>query len=137
MDPRSTALVQSTTRTLVVEGDGHVRSVLTWLLEHDPRFVVAASLASGDSAVAFHHPLDAALVDLAVPGLDALSTTRLMRDRYPSLKILVMAGADVPYLRAAVLDAGADGLATRALGAAAIVDTLAALRSLSTAPPAA
>lgn len=95
-------------RTLIAQGDAQTRAVLTWLLKDDARFDVAASVDTGERAVSWVQPLDAALIDIALPGLDALQTVRTLRDRYPDITIVVVGEVDVPYLRAAALDAGAD-----------------------------
>jgi DNA-binding NarL/FixJ family response regulator len=115
------------TRTLIAEGDAHTRAVLTWLLEHDGRFEVVATPDCGESALAWDGPLDAALVDIALPGLDALQTVRALRNRYPRIAIVVVAGVDVPYLRAAAAEAGADGYVNRTADAPHLLDLLASL----------
>lgn len=115
-------------RTLIAEGDAPTRAVLTWLLEHDGRFDVVATVESGEGALAYDGPLDAALVDIALPGLDALQTVRALRDRYPRMAIVVAAGVDVPYLRAAAAEAGADGYVNRAADAPRLLDILASVR---------
>ena len=53
-------------RTLIVEGDEQVRSLLSWLLADDPRFQLVGSVGTGDEAARWDSPLDAA-VDLAIP----------------------------------------------------------------------
>jgi len=114
-------------RTLVADGDPLVRSVLGWLLTEDPRFELAGSVGTGDEAAAWGGPLDAALVDLAVPGLDALETVRVLRRRHRAITILVVADVDVLYFRSAAADAGADGYANRTTDASTLVDHLADL----------
>jgi DNA-binding NarL/FixJ family response regulator len=75
--------------------------------------------------VAWEQPLDVALVDIALPGLDALRTVRKLRDRHPAARILVVAGVDAPYLRAAVAEAGANGYVNRGVDTERLADILA------------
>ena len=100
-------------RTLVAGGEVQVRRILTWLLEQDPRFEVVGSVATGDDAAGWPAPIDAAMVDLTVPGLDAFQAVRALRERHPGIKVLIVATVDGPYFRAAALAAGADGYADR------------------------
>lgn len=100
-------------RTLIAHGEPRVRRVLTWLLEEDPRFVVVASVATGDEAAGWSGPLDAALVDLTVPGHDAFETVRALRERHPGITVLIVATVDGPYFRAAAREAGAAGYLDR------------------------
>ena len=96
-------------RALVASGDPRVRQIVTWLLEQDPRFEVVASVGSGDDAAGWSGPIDAAIVELAVPGLDAFQTARDLRERHPDIKVLIIATVDGPYFRDAANAAGAAG----------------------------
>lgn len=100
-------------RTLVADGEAPIRRVLTWLLEQDPRFDVVGSVGTGDEAAGWSAPIDAALVDLAVPGLDAFETVRALRKSHPGITVLIVATVDGPYFRAAAAAAGADGYVDR------------------------
>jgi two-component system, NarL family, invasion response regulator UvrY len=117
----------SVMRALVVDGDERMRTVLGWLLGEDPRFELAGSVGTGGEAAAFRGRLDAALVDLAVPGLDALRTVRALRAGHPGIVVIVLADVDVPYFRSAAADAGAAGYVERTAGALTLVDLLADL----------
>ena len=114
-------------RSLIAEGDTHARAVLSWLLGQDDRFEVAGTAGSGDEVIGWPEPLGAVLVDIALPGLDALQTVRTLRHRHPDLTIVIVARVDAPYLRAAAFDAGADGYVNRAVDAERLGDLLAGL----------
>ncbi|MBO0693040.1 MAG: response regulator transcription factor [Acidimicrobiaceae bacterium] len=112
-------------RTLVAEGDTRVRQILVWLLMHDPRFEVVGSVGTGGEAARWPGPIDAALVDMAVPGLDAFQAVRALRERHPGIIVLIVATVDGPYFRAAAREAGADGYVDRSSGGANPVELLA------------
>jgi two-component system, NarL family, response regulator LiaR len=115
-------------RTLLVCGDEHLRTVLAWILAEDGRFELVGSVARGDHAAAWKHPFDTVLIDLAIPGLDALATIRTLRRRYPALTVVVLSPVDVPYLRAASSEAGANGYIDRSrLDGPGVIDQLAVL----------
>jgi DNA-binding NarL/FixJ family response regulator len=100
-------------RTLVADREARVRLILVWLLKQDPRFEVVGSVGTGDEAAGWAGPVDAALVDLAVPGLDALQTVRALRERHPGIIVVIVATVDGPYFRAAAQAAGAAGFVDR------------------------
>ncbi|MCL2393798.1 MAG: hypothetical protein FWC87_03835 [Acidimicrobiaceae bacterium] len=117
----------SALRTLVAAGEAPVRQVLTWLLEQDPRFVVVGSVGRGEEAAGWSGPIEAAVVDLAVPGLDAFATVRALREHHRGVTVLIVATVDGPYFRAAASEAGAAGYVDRSRAEANPVELLAAL----------
>jgi NarL family two-component system response regulator LiaR len=122
-----TSTEQGGLRTLLVCGDPRVRTVLAWILSEDSRFELVGSLDRGDHAADWGGPLDAVLVDMAVPGLDALATIRDLRQRYPALTAVVLGPVDAPYLRAASSEAGAAGYIDGSqLDGPGVIDQLAA-----------
>ncbi len=113
-------------RTLLAHRDPHLVAVLRWLLAEDPRFDPVGVVANGERATAWPGHLDAALVDLALPGLDALSTVRALCAAHPGVTVAILADVDAPYLRAACAAAGAAGyLDRRRLSGLDLLDRLA------------
>jgi two-component system response regulator NreC len=66
-------------------------------------------------------------MDISLPGMDGLAATRLLRDRFPQMKVLVvtMHGGDEYFFRA--LEAGASGYMTKE---AAFSDVVAAIQAV-------
>ena len=120
--------------TLVVQRDSHLRTVIEWLVEEDARFVLVGSVSTGDEAVAWAEPLEVALVELLIPGLDALVVVRKLRARHPGITVVVLADVDVPYLRAAATDAGAAGYVNCLDAGPGLGELIMGLRSSSVAP---
>jgi DNA-binding NarL/FixJ family response regulator len=112
---------------LIAQGDVDSRAVLGWLLGQDNRFEVVSSVGSGEEAVGHQASFGAALIDIALPGIDALRTVRTLRERSPRATIVILASVDAPYLRAAAADAGADGYFNLAVEATRLGDLLANL----------
>lgn len=111
-------------QTLVADGETRVRQILTWLLKQDPRFEVVGSVGTGEEAARWSGRLDAALVDLALPGLDAFQTVRALRERHPGITVVIVATVDGPYFRSAALAAGAAGYVDRSVNEANPADLL-------------
>jgi len=56
-----------------------------------------------------HDDLDLALVDLAMPGMDGARTIAELRERYPTVPLIVLSGADPVANARAVMRVGAAG----------------------------
>ncbi len=98
-------------RIMIVDDQATVREVLHGLLSAEPTFEIVAVVGSGEQAirdVVVHEP-DIVLMDINMPGLDGLETTRELKQRFPSCEILMLTGAnDQQSLRQALLN-GASG----------------------------
>lgn len=82
-----------------------------------------------------HQALDAAVIDLQMPGLDALEGLRRAHALRPALPLLVVSGEPDPRVARAALDAGAWGFVSKSAEAEALLQML--RRALSGEPPAA
>lgn len=110
MVDRSLALA-ATLRVVVAEPDRHLRSMLSWLVDDDPRLLLVGAHRSGAEAAAAE-PFDLALLDLATSGLGE-GVLPALRQRAPAPTIVVVSPADVPYLRHAAAFEGAAGFLVR------------------------
>jgi DNA-binding NarL/FixJ family response regulator len=54
-------------------------------------------------------PADLAVLDIHMPVADGITTTRLIREKYPHMRVLVLTMSDEPATMRAVLAAGASG----------------------------
>jgi NarL family two-component system response regulator LiaR len=95
---------------LVVDDHAVVRQGVRTFLTTQPDLVVAGTAASGEEAlrlVAEHAP-DVVLVDLVMPGMDGVETTRRLRQLSPRTQVLVLTSYDedehiFPAIRAGAL----------------------------------
>jgi hemolysin D len=98
-------------RILLVDDQITVRQIWQSYLEKESGLEIVGSATNGIMALEWIktlHP-DIALVDIEMPGIDGLETTRRIRDRFPSTEVLVLSSHDrEDYIRQA-LDAGAKG----------------------------
>ena len=90
---------------------GAYREVLQEPQEGDwPQVEVVGEAANGQEAVRLveEHRPDVVLIDARMPVMDGLEATRLIKDRWPGIKIIVL--TMYPAYRAEALAAGADAV---------------------------
>jgi len=114
-------------RVLVVDDDKAVRESLRRSLEFNGYDVaLAADGAEALAGISTTHP-DVVVMDVMMPRLDGLETTRAMRSAGHDLPILVLTARDAVGDRVEGLDAGADDYLTKPF---ALAELLARLRAL-------
>ena len=98
-------------RVLIVDDHAVFRMGFASLLSAKKGFAVVGDAANGEEAIAMAaklHP-DVIVMDLIMPKMDGAETTKLIRERDPSAKILVLTSFGMAAGIAHALDAGALG----------------------------
>jgi two-component system, OmpR family, response regulator MprA len=114
-------------RVLVVDDDRSVRDSLRRSLEFNGYAVsLASDGAEALASIAGHAP-DALVIDVMMPRLDGIETTKALRTAGSDLPILVLTARDSVGDRVEGLDAGADDYLTKPF---ALEELLARLRAL-------
>ena len=114
-------------RVLVVDDDKAVRESLRRSLEFNGYDVaLAADGAEALAGIGSSHP-DVVVMDVMMPRLDGLETTRAMRQAGHDVPILVLTARDAVGDRVEGLDAGADDYLTKPF---ALAELLARIRAL-------
>ena len=96
-------------RVLIVDDHAVFRMGFASLLSAKKGFAVVGDAANGEEAIAMAaklHP-DVIVMDLIMPKMDGAETTKLIRERDPSAKILVLTSFGMAAGIAHALDAGA------------------------------
>ena len=120
-------MTDSKPRVLVVDDDRAVRDSLRRSLEFNGYDVALASDgAEGLVAIGSQHP-DVVVIDVMMPRLDGIETTRALRAAGNDVPILVLTARDAVGDRVEGLDAGADDYLTKPF---ALEELLARLRAL-------
>ena len=120
-------MTDSKPRVLVVDDDRAVRDSLRRSLEFNGYEVaLAGDGAEGLVAVGSQHP-DVVVIDVMMPRLDGIETTRALRAAGNDVPILVLTARDAVGDRVEGLDAGADDYLTKPF---ALEELLARLRAL-------
>jgi len=83
---------QNRTTILVVDDHEVVRSGIRSFLETTPEFQVVGEAASGEEALSLVSELipDIVLLDLIMPGMDGIETTRRLRQISPRTQVVVL-----------------------------------------------
>jgi len=98
-------------RLLIVDDDSLIRKSLEIALTRQEGIIIAATASDGAEAVDIckNQEIDAILMDIRMPGMDGIAATRLIKSRYPHIRIMMLTTFDDrPNIQQA-LSAGADG----------------------------
>ena len=114
-------------RVLVVDDDRAVRDSLRRSLEFNGYVVALATDGADALARIAQQPPDAVVMDVMMPRLDGIETTRALREAGNDLPILVLTARDSVGDRVEGLDAGADDYLAKPF---ALEELLARLRAL-------
>ncbi len=79
-------------QVLIVDDQPRARESLRALLSTWPIFQEVKEAAGGQEAVQFveEHQPDVVLMDICMPGMDGLQATRLIKARWPQVKVIVL-----------------------------------------------
>ncbi|WP_341939925.1 response regulator transcription factor [Microbacterium sp. LWH10-1.2] len=113
-------------RLLIADDQALVRGALGALLDLEPDLEVVGLAADGETAVrlAAETAPDVCLMDIQMPGMDGIETTRLLRAAHPGTRVLIVTTFARPgYLRSA-LDAGASGFIVKDSPAEKLADAV-------------
>lgn len=118
----------SARRALLVEDDDDVGGAFTKVLEHAGFLVQRAR--TGTEAIAMLGSIgsvDAAVVDLVLPGAGGLEVVRQLRDVQPRCRIVAVTGLGVPAIEDAFRAAGADEFLVKPVELSALLAAVGAL----------
>ena len=104
-----------TARILVIEDEPRIAGFLARGLGREGHDVVIAEDGDVGLFLALSEPVDVVVLDLSLPGRSGLEVLTELRRQRPDLPVLMLTGHDDPRSRAACLDAGASGFATKPL----------------------
>jgi len=115
-------------RVMIVDDHAVVRGGLSKFLMVYPDLELVAEAESGEVAVqlcGLHLP-DVVLMDLMMPGMDGVTTTRAIRQRYPQVQVIALTSFNEENMVQGALQAGAIGYLLKNVTA---IELAAAIRS--------
>ena len=98
-------------KVLIVDDQELIRQSLKVVLNVSPGIEVVDTAGSGNEAlksVAAHKP-DVVLMDIRMPGMDGVEATRLIKERWPRIKVIVLTTFDDDEYVFGALQHGASG----------------------------
>lgn len=106
-------------QVVIVEDQWMIRDGLKALAEIGENIEVVATGANGGEAVtlAEEHLPDVILMDIKMPGMDGIEATRQIKQRHPTINVLVLTTFEQDDLIRAALQAGAIGYLTKDIAA--------------------
>jgi len=98
-------------KLMIVDDDVLIRKSLKISLSREVDIDVVGVAADGQEAIKICEEVkpDIALMDIRMPGIDGISATRVIKERYPEMKVMILTTfADKMNIQQA-LSVGADG----------------------------
>jgi DNA-binding NarL/FixJ family response regulator len=116
-------------RILLADDHEVVRVGLRTLLSHQPDFSVVDEAASGTDAVtkAFFHKPDIVIMDLRLPEKNGVEAIRIIREKNPEIRVLVLTAFSDDQLLFDAIAAGANGYILKEINGEKLVEALRAL----------
>ena len=100
-----------TLNVLIADDNPNFRSTLKEMLESRPNIEEVWEAKDGEEAVRLARKLlpDLVLMDLAMPRIDGLEATRLIKDQQPAVRVILLSAHEGEILHRAAVANGADG----------------------------
>lgn len=130
----------SAIRVMVVDDQSIVRNGIRFSLQVFDDIELVAEADSGEQALrrCDESRPDVVLMDMVMPGMDGVQTTRLLRERHPQVQVIVLSSFEDGALVQGALRAGAIGYILKNVGIDELAEAIrAAHKGRSTLSPAA
>ena len=113
-------------RILLVDDQQSIRDHLITQLETERDIEVVGTADSGKIAIqqVAHLKPDVVIIDMEMPDMDGVSATKIIRQRFPYTKVLVLSGYDKNKYIQTSLDAGAMGYLLKSASAEDLTESI-------------
>lgn len=113
-------------KVLLVEDQSIVRQGLKMILEQDPNITVTHEAENGKQALEImeKHIIDFIMMDVRMPVMNGVEATRLIKERWPDTKILILTTFNDDEYAMQVLKDGANGFLLKTSEPAKLIDAV-------------
>lgn len=118
-------------RIILIDDHRHTHELVSLALANAEDMVLVAHGSNGAEALQLceeHHP-DLILLDVMMPVLDGIQTAQIIRQRFPTVKILVLSSFQDDESIHAMLRSGADGYVLKGALSADLANTIRAVQT--------
>ncbi len=98
-------------KTLIVDDDRKFVQRIKYFLSIDDSIEVVGEAYNGLDVIKLckeSHP-DIAIMDIRMPVMDGIKATKILKDEFPNIKVIILTVFDLNEYRTACIEAGADG----------------------------
>ncbi|WP_405175287.1 hybrid sensor histidine kinase/response regulator transcription factor [Paenibacillus sp. FSL H8-0261] len=109
--PRLEEIQEEMIRLLLVDDQPYIRDSLRIILEQQPDFEIIGLAENGEQAVGFceQEQPHVVLMDLNMPDMDGAEATKLIKQKWPGVRVLILTTFQETGLAVEALQNGADG----------------------------
>ena len=121
----------SAIRVLIADDHALVREGTRRMLEQETDMQVVGEAGDGEETVKLACELkpDVAIVDISMPKLDGIEATKQIKERCPSVTILILSAYDDDQFIFSLLEAGAAGYLLKSIRSRELVDAVRAVHA--------
>lgn len=113
-------------RLLIADDHPFIRDAFRLLLSSNPEVLVVGEAATGWQIIELvkGEPVDVILMDIRMPELDGIQTTRHLSQYFPQIKVLALTLHDEPYYVQDILAAGALGCMPKVIDTKTLIQAI-------------
>ncbi len=117
-------------KILIVDDQNFTRQALQAILEAEPDFEVIGQATSGSDALEQmeKQETDITITDLEMPEMNGLTTTKIINQRFPNTKVIILSSHDDEASINAAVEAGVRGYLLKNTSTQEIADTIRAVQ---------
>lgn len=116
-------------RVLIADDHAVVREGTRRMLEQEADIEVVGEAGDGEEAIKLAEELrpDVAIVDISMPRLDGIEATKQIKERCPSVTVLILSAYDDDQFVFSLLEAGAAGYLLKSIRSRELIDAVRAV----------
>lgn len=117
-------------KVLIIEDDEEIRNSFSLIVNSSDKFTVTNTYGNGESAISnlVKDQPDIVLMDIELPGMNGIQATKLIKDKFPQIEVVMVSVYEDSDLVFEALKAGASGYITKS---ANYMELLSALDEIS------